>query len=231
MKRKLILFITVISLMVVSASCTQLLSGPNPSQPNLGPAPTLQPVEKILSVFTPIQGTNYLLARISADPTSRESSANPLTWIDSSYRSSGYDVYNYVFFDLDSETYHRLLPTNDTVILQIRGFPVPDYAATEPAKPPPPIEWWLYVMVKADTNKNGNLDYEDKKTLGISDVGGNGFAEVIPDVDNLLGDIYKEGSTLFVIYNSNEKNYLAKINLLTREVVTTTEMDLGEDVK
>jgi|GEM_PF-1268644 len=231
MKRKFILFITVISFMVVSTSCTKLLSGSRPSDTNSEPAPTLQPVEKILSVFSPIAGTNYLMARISADPGSRERSANPLTWIESSYSSDGYETYNYVFFDLGSESYQRLLPTNDSVILQIIGFPIPDYTTTEPAVPPLPIKWWLYVIVKADTNKNGNLDFQDKQTLGISDVGGNGFAEVVIDVDNLLGEVYKDGSTLFVIYNSNEKNYLTKINLPTREVVTTTEMDLGEDVK
>ncbi len=231
MKRKFILFITVIGFMVVSTSCTQTLRNPNSSQPNAEAASTLEPVEKILSAFTPIQGTDYLLARISADPGSRERSANPLDWIQSSYSSSGYETYNYVFFELGSETYHRLLPTNDAVILQITGFPVPDYTAAEPAQPPLPIEWWLYVIVKADTDQSGSLDYGDKKTLGISDVGGNGFAEVVTDVDNLLGEVYKDGSTLFVIYNSNEKNYLTKIDLPTREVVTTTEMDLGEDVK
>lgn len=231
MKRAFILFIIGISLMAVGTSCTQLLGGSNSSETSSEPAPTLQPVEKVLSVFSPIAGTNYLMARISADPGSRERSGNPLTWIESSYSSSGYETYNYVFFDLSSETYHRLLPTNDTVIPQIMGFPVAEYNSAEPAVPPLPIEWWLYVMVKVDTDKNGHLDYEDKQTLGISDVGGNGFAEVITDVDNLLGEIYKDGPTLFVIYNSNQKNYIAKINLPTREVVTTTEMDLGEDVK
>jgi hypothetical protein len=67
-------------------------------------------------------------------------------------------------------------------------------------------------------------------TLGVSDVGGNGYADLIADVDGLLGHIYKD-NILFVIYNSSEKNYIAKINLPARELVTMTEMDLGDDVK
>jgi hypothetical protein len=35
---------------------------------------------------------------------------------------------------------------------------------------------------------------------------------------------------LFVIYKSNETNYIAELNLQAREVVTTTEMDLGDDL-
>ena len=226
MKRPLIIFIITASLIIAGTSC-QLLSSPNPSKPNSEPAPTLQPVEKILSAFS----TKYLMARISAEPASREQSGNPLTWIASSYTSNGYETYNYVFFDLNTETYQRLLPTNDIVIPQIMGFPVAEYNSSDTTQPPLPIEWWLYVMVKADTDQNGRLDFEDKLTLGISDVGGNGFTEIIPDVDSQLGEIYKDGSTLFLIYNANEKNYIAKINLPTRKVVTTTEMDLGEDVK
>jgi hypothetical protein len=228
MKRNFFPFIIFIS--VLAASCSQPLPRLNSDQGNSEATATLQPVEKILSAFAPIQGTDFMLARISADPNTRISNENPLDWIRSSY-SSGYDTYNYVFFDLDTETYHRLLPTNDSVIQQIIGFPVTQYNPAEPDAIPEPFEWWLYVVIKADTDQDGRLDADDKKTLGVSDVGGNGYTEIVVDVDNMLGEIYKENSILFLIYNAGDKNYLAKINLTAREVVTTTEMDLGEDVK
>lgn len=229
MKRILLVMIA-ISMMVLAVACTQRLTGSPPLEVGSGSNATPQPVEKVLSVFSPIEGTNYLMARISADPQSRERSSNPLTWIESGYSSSSYDTYNFVFFDLDTETYHRLLPTNETVILQITGFPVTPYDPSNPDQPSLPIEWWLYTMVKRDTDQNGRLDYEDNQTLGVSDVGGNGNTDVIADVDNVLGSIYKNG-TLFVIYNSGAKNFIAKIDLPARAIVSTAEMDLGEDVK
>ena len=229
MKRNL--FLLFVSVMLVSASCRYALESRDPSQAASNTASTPVPVEKVLSTFDQIEGTHYLMARISANPDARDSSGGPLSWLESGYSSYSYDTYNFVFFDLDTETYHRLLPSNKSVILQLTGFPTPVYDASQPDAPRPPIEWWLYTIVKADTDGNGVMNYEDILTLGVSDVGGNGFTEVVGDVDNLLGHLYDDNSSLFVIYHSNGKNYIAKINLSTREVLSTTEMDLGEDVK
>jgi len=87
------------------------------------------------------------------------------------------------------------------------------------------------VLAKADTDKNGILDYKDKLTIGVTDAGGNSPTELIPDADRVLGHILKDEDTLFVIYQSLDKNYIAKINLPDRQLVITNEMDLGEDVK
>ena len=232
MKRTLILFVIVISLMVAGTSCSRLLDVSNPSKPGVEPAPTLQPVEKILSTFTPINGTNTLMAGIISAPASREGSLNPLEWINSSLSSSySSNTYNYVFFNLNTEGYQRLLPANDYVIYQTAGFPTLQYDPAKPDQPAPTVEWWVYSVVKKDTNKDGNLGSQDKLTIGISDVGGNGYTELIENVDAILSQIYKDGSVMFIIYNADQKNYIAKINPTTRKVVTTTEMDLGQDVK
>jgi hypothetical protein len=231
MIRNLFLQFVSVGLMLVSVSCTYVPGVRDPSQADTNTAATPVPVEKMLSTFNRIEGTHYLMARISANPEVRDSGGNPLRWLESGYSSYSYDTYNFVFFDLNTETYHRLLPTNQYVILQLTGFPTPVYDPSQPDAPSPPFEWWLYTIVKADTDGNGLMNYEDKLTLGISDVGGNGFAEMIGNVDSLLGHIYDDNSSLFVIYHSNGRNYITKINLPTREVVTTTEMDLGEDVK
>jgi hypothetical protein len=230
MKRHLLwLFLSVV---MVTASCSFGRESRAPFQSDSNPASTPVPVEKVLSTFDPIKATHYLMARISANADARDSSGSPLSWlVESGYSSYSYDTYNFVFFDLDTESYHRLLPTNESVILQLTGFPLPAQDSSQPDTPIHPIEWWLYTIVKVDTDGNGLMNYEDKLTLGVSDVGGNGFTEVVGDVDSLLGQIYGEHSSLFVIYHSDGKNYIAKIDLPTREVVLTTEMDLGEDVK
>ena len=107
---------------------------------------------------------------------------------------------------------------------------LPSGAPTDKPEDFEPVRWWLYVLAKTDTDKNGILDYKDKITIGITDVGGNSPTELIPDIDSMLGNMLKN-DTLFVIYHSLDKNYVAKIDLPGRTVVSTNEMSLGEDVK
>jgi hypothetical protein len=235
MKRAFLLFVMVISLMVAGSSCNQLLRPFSPSAVGTGvePAPTLQPVEKILSQFNSIQGTNILMAGVISMPATSGSSLNPLEWINNSSRYSSYssNTYNYVFFNLNTEEYKRLLPTNDYVIYQTSGFPISQVDPAKPDQPVPPVEWWVYSIIKNDTNKDGYLGDKDKFSIGITDVGGNGYTELIDNVDTVLGQIYKDGSAMFIMYNADQKNYIAKVNPTTREVLVTTEMDLGQDIK
>ncbi|MBI5953579.1 MAG: hypothetical protein HY865_18135 [Chloroflexi bacterium] len=220
-----------IALALTLSACTQDLVDRNPSQES-EPAPTLQPVQKVLSSFNPINGTDYLMAGIVAIPGDRESSFNPLEWINSSgYSSYSSNTYNYVFFNLKTEQYHRLLSANEYVIYQTSGFPTLQYDPANPDQPAPTVEWWVYSVIKKDTDGSGYLDYKDDLTIALSDVGGNGYTELIENVDAILSQVYKDSSALFIIYNADEKNYIAKINPSTREVLSTTEMDLGEDVK
>lgn len=223
--------IIALGILLAVTACLPTVVNRNPSE-NSGPAPTPQPVEKILSTFTPIKGTDYLMAGIITAPATRESSLNPLEWINSSsYSSSSSGTYNYVFFNLSTEENKRLLPTNDYVIYQTSGFPALQYDPANPDQPAPTVEWWVYSIVKKNTNTDGYLGYGDKLTISISDVGGNGYTELIDNVDNILGQIYQNSSTLFIMYNSDQKNYIAKISPSTREIISTTELDLGEDVK
>ena len=220
-----------IAFALILTACIPALVDRSPSQGS-APAPTLQPVEKVLSSFNPIKGTDYLMAGIIAIPGERESSFNPLEWINSSgYSSYSSNTYNYVFFNLATEQYHRLLPTNEYVVYQTSGFPSLQYDPANPDQPAPTVEWWTYSVIKKDTDGNGYLGYGDDLTVGISDVGGNGYTELIENVDTVLSQVYKDNSALFIIYNADKKNYIAKINPSTREVLSTTEMELGEDVK
>lgn len=192
-----------------------------------------KPVEKTLSSFTPITGTDYLMAGIVPIEVTRDTSLNPFEWINNSGYSSysSYATYNYVFFNTQTEEYHRLLPDNNSVILQTAGFPQPVYDPNDPTKPAPPIEFWIFNIIKADTNTDGFFDYRDKLTIGIADVSGANYTELIQNVDTIQSQYYKDPSNFFIIYNVNQTNFIAKVNPITRQIVSTTEMDLGEDVK
>lgn len=225
MRKRLLLWMGTISFALTGVTCSGVSQIPNPAQA------TPQVVEKHLSAFRPIEGTNYMIANISGTPPTRDrGDLSPFSWIDSGYSGySGYEIHNFVFFNSDSETFNRLLPTNDYVVLQIIGFPTG--TQTESLEEFRPVQWWLFVLAKADTDKNGALNYEDSLTLGVTDVGGDNPVELISEVDSVLGHALKGENTLFVIYHSRDRNYVAKIDLPGRQVVSTSEMQLGEDVK
>ena len=227
MQHRFNLLTVVISLISIGVACNRFTHSPN----SVGIEATPQLVEKHLSAFRPIEGTNYMIADISGNPQTEErGSFSPFRWIESGYSGySGYEIYNYVFFSSDTETFNRLTPTNEHVVLQIVGFP--SGTPTENPEDFEPVRWWLYVLARVDTDKNGILDYKDKLTIGVTDVGGNSPTELISDADGVLGHILKDEDTLFVIYHSLDKNYIAKIDLPGRQLVSTNEMDLGEDVK
>jgi len=220
-----ILFL-VILISLIGVGCNSFTQSPN----SAGMEATPQSVEKHLSAFRPIEGTSYMIADISGNPQTEErGSFSPFRWIESGYSGySGYEIYNFVFFSSETETFNRLLPTNEYVVLQIVGLP--SGAPTDKPEDFEPVRWWLYVLAKTDTDKNGILDYKDKITIGVTDVGGNSATELIPDIDSMLGNTLKD-DTLFVIYHSLDKNYVAQIDLPGRTVVSTDEMNLGEDVK
>lgn len=227
MRHRILLLTVTLSLISIGIGCSRFTRSQNPA----GIEATPKVVEKHLSAFRPIEGTSYMIADISGNPqTDERGSFSPFRWIESGYSGySGYEIYNYVFFSSETETFNRLLPINEYVVLQIAGFP--SGTPTEKPEDFKPVKWWMYVLAKADTDNNGVLDYKDKLTIGVTDVGGNSPTELIPGVDGVLGQVLKDENTLFVIYHSLDKNYITKIDLPGRQVVSTIEMSLGDDVK
>ena len=212
------------ALLIALTACSSAIPGRSVETVNGTPVP----VKKTLGAFYPIEGTHYQLASISVDQ-GESSSGYDFTRL-FSYGRSDYSVYNYVFLDVATETVHALLPTNLNVILSIQGYPTPNSSDLSAQKIP--VAWWLYTLVKEDTNKDEQLSYPDKKTLAVSDVAGNGYTEIVADVDQILGNVFKEGNVLLLIYRANGKNFLAHVDLSARKVTATTELpSFGEDVK
>ena len=227
MRHKILVSTIFLSLIFMGSSCNQTVRTSNSN----GVENTPQPVEKHLSAFRPIEGTSYMIADISGNPQLEErGSFSPFRWLESGYSGySGYEVYNYVFFSTETEAFNKLLPTNEHVVVRIVGFP--PGTPTEKPEDFKPVQWWLFMLAKADTNENGKLDSQDQLTLGVTDVGGNNPTELIPEAESVLGHMRKDDETLFVIYHSLNKNYVTKVNLPNRQLVSTNEMNLGQDVK
>ena len=193
-----------------------------------------EPIIKTLGDFRSIDGTDYLIASVTgggSNPNIFSELFSVGRWYGGNY---GYNQYNLVFVDINTENVYPLLKTNDFEIISMEGFPTPipnfnnQFVTQQPAIP---IAWWLFSIVKSDTNMDEELSSLDKKTLSVADVGGKGYTEIIPDVDDLLGTAFKNNNTLLIIYRSNGVNYLAHVDLLSRQVVSTEELPLGEDIK
>src|SRR4030095_13932816 len=117
MQRRILLLAVIASLIPIAVACNRITQSPN----SAGIEATPQPVEKHLSAFRPIEGTSFMIADISGNPQPEErGSFSPFRWIESGYSGySGYEIYNYVFFNSETEIFNKLLPTNESVVLQI----------------------------------------------------------------------------------------------------------------
>lgn len=220
--RKMMLILGLLTLIL--AACSGMV-GRSGNKEAVNGSGTLIANPKILGSFYPIDGTQYQLASIISSGDGEGS--YDFTQLFSRGRSD-YSVYNYVFLDTQSESVYALLPSNEDSILSIQGYPVPDSNAT----PKIPVAWWFYTLAKDDTNQDEKLTLADEKTLAISDVGGKGYTELVSGVDVVLGDVYKDGNILLLIYRAKDKNFLAHVDLTSRKVTQTTELpSFGDDVK
>ena len=168
-----------------------------------------RPEEKrVLGYFRQVEGTSYLMAPVSSRSKGEYG-----------YESDK-DAHNYVFFNTANESTLTLLPNNDHLFVATVGLP----EKREGNKEAPPVQWFLYGLVKSDTDGDKELTYKDRRSLAVSDAGGGGFKEVITDVEHVYGQTLGDANTLFVIYRKDSKKYVTRINLPSREVTSTKEL-------
>ena len=229
-KRIVILLTIVVLIGIVCASAAFM----NVKPPRLPLSQNTEtPLVKTLGDFRAIDGTDYLISIVTGNPEETniyDELFSSGRWYGGGY---GYNQYNIVFLNITTETVYPLLPSNDYEIISMEGFPkpIPAFDQSAPAQPKIPIAWWLFSIVKSDTNQDGDFSALDKQTLSIADVGGKGYTEIISAVDDVLGTAFKKGDILLIVYRSNDKNYLARIDLPTRQVNSTEELPLGEEIK
>ena len=163
-----------------------------------------------LGNFRPVNGTGYLVAPILSEGKSEYSS--------SSYESG--NTHNHVFFNVAEESTLMLLPTNDQLLVATTSLP----EKRESDKEFPTTQWFLYNIIKTDTDGDKEFTFKDRRSLAVSDAGGAGFKEVITDVEQMLGQTLHDANTLIIIYRKNMKNYSARVDLPGRQVVSEKEM-------
>lgn len=212
-----------LALLLLHAGCGQ--KGP-PAGRNRAAAGAITP-DKELDAFEPVPGTPFLVAPI-VNMRDRSGAGLSGSFSSSSYSGGGPIIRNYVFLNPAGETFQRLLPSNDWRILTRTGFPEQHRSATAPD----PTAWFVYHIVKTDTNGDGQVTYGDTLTIAISDAAGGDYTELISAVDGVYSTSLRDPSTLLVVYRSQARSWLARVDLKTRKVVNTSELpSFGPDVR
>ena len=164
--------------------------------------------EWALGGFDRLEGTDYLMAPVHSTQT---------------YQASYYEkgtsaVRNYLFVNAIDKSSQWLVPHNNYLFLSRHK---------EFNNPPSGSNWvtWLrYEVVKSDTNQDGRLTRDDKRTIGISDPTGDRYSELITNIDQILGYEKLDENYLLIFYRTDIKNYLAEINISERRIIVTNEL-------
>ena len=191
------------------------------TQPQAAPVTRANPkAKRWLGDFGRVEGTQYLSAEIRSRPYESGS------FLESEFKTG--KLHNYAFFDTISESTERLLPTNDYVIISTWRYP----ELKEGEKTGLPVKWFLYSLVKRDTNGDKDMTSEDKQTLALSDFNGKNYVEVLADVEGIFGQSQRDSETLIIFYNQAARKYDAVVDLPHKKLLTTKELpSLGDDVQ
>jgi hypothetical protein len=185
--------------------------------------------DKELGSFEEVPGTGYLVAPIQHAHDGAGGRSSSWNLSSSSYKSGDYPrIHNYVFLELGTEKFQRLLHSNAWRILSMTGFPKPSPRSSDP----PATSCFLYEIVKADTDGDGVLSSKDRITVALSNATGRTYTELITDVEEVHTKVMSDPSTLLVIYRSQDRSYIARVDLKSIRVVNTTELpSFGPDVR
>lgn len=181
-----------------------------------------------LGPFQELQGTEYVISAIGSSAPRQESSSSG----DSRYTR------NFLFVNVVDKSSHLLFPANDWLILSAENLT--EKAEAKPVTPPAknvtppaedkareksenPVKWICYRVVKEDTDKDKRLSANDIMTLALSDASGLDYKELITDVTAVLHET-RRGDSLIFIYTANGKNHIAEINLPTKQLTSTKEL-------
>ncbi|MBC7817317.1 MAG: hypothetical protein IAG10_10550 [Planctomycetaceae bacterium] len=212
--------------------------GSRPASTRLNPEVKPPQPDLRLSSFHAVAGTPFLMAKITNygqrdEPFSKSVSSG-------SWKGSTGAGANYVFFDTTSDTATTLLPNNDALIVSMDSLTdemglnfsnhspirkVEQTSAVQTAdvnrSSSATVRWHMVELVKADTDNDGELTSKDRRSLGIADANGFGFAEVIPNLGEVFSQTMVDRETLLVIHGSQARQVAVRIDLASRKVLSS----------
>ena len=231
MKKKLAFFVIGILMLIVGfvlgAMFLGSISGSSGVQAN-----AVEPSKLVLGDFRQLRGTQYFIAEISTSYDSRAIEySSSSRWFQ--FGESGGQIRNFVFLDSGTLHSHKLFDTNQSLILNMLSFPEQPVKSNDEDEEPEtvPIQWFIYEIVHKDTNYDETLDREDLRTIGISDVDGYRYTEILTDVTEVYDITILEEGYLLIVYRQKSDRFASKINLVEQSITTQKLPNLGEEVK
>jgi hypothetical protein len=191
------------------------------------------PPELTLRSFRQLRGTKYFIAEITTSGGgSSYSSYSSGRWFEFGDGGGGL-IRNLVFLDSESLQSHTLFDNNHSYIINMISFPPqPPNSSSDEEPEIVPIRWFVYEVAHQDTNQDGELNREDARAIGVSDVDGTRYQELIEDVLDIYNLTMLEGGELLVIYRQGGDRFATTIDLQTQEIIQTQQLpDLGTGVE
>jgi hypothetical protein len=233
MSKQLWKFSSLVGILLVVAGCSDKPPAAANSQVavSTNPVPLAAPKNVWMTQFEQLNGTPYLYAPIYVAEQERKSILKQIKSASSGSNEDRWnygetDIRNYMFVHRDNLSGSKLLANNSSRILaleQIGETIPPNKSNPDPTGQSNKIKTvkalW-YVRAVADTNGDKQLSDLDRKQIGISDVSGANYTEIIKDIDKILLNSRIGIDRRLVIYTSGSKRFVANINIPTRTATT-----------
>ncbi len=191
------------------------------------------PPELTLRSFRQLCGTKYFSAEIVTSGGSSYYDYGSSRWFEFGEGGGGL-IRNLVFLDSENLQSHTLFEDNHSYIINMVSFPpqVSKNSSTDEEPEITPIRWFVYEVAHHDTNQDGQLNRDDTRGIGISDVDGTRYKELIADVSDIYNLTILDSGVLLAIYRQKGNRFATTINLQTRKIIETQQLpDLGIEME
>ena len=138
--------------------------------------------------FSPIRGTETLWAHLSATQS-----------YDYRYSSKeASSTRNVIFYDVKSGLSRKLLPNDNTVIVDTRELREDDPQGTKPPKA------LLFSFIEKDTNGDGLINHQDGVTLALAQANGEGLTRIEEANGQLKGETLVAATNEIVVLTERD---------------------------
>jgi hypothetical protein len=155
-----------------------------------------------LGRFSPIQGSPWLAARLEAEQEYQHSY----------YSKSGSSCRNYLFFDTRNNSSKWLLPNNSSLILTNHEI-LEDLSMVD--REERKILGVLYEVINGDTNADGRLDFDDKKSFILYRLSDGEAVSLLDGLDMFLGLHQNSTNEVVIFFRENQRNFFTSLNVAT----------------